>query len=134
VSSEGLCKTLVEQGHQVTVCTSNLNAGEVMDLAYQEPEERSGVKVHYFPVSQVFSGLSSRLYYSPLMKQWLDENIENFDIVHLHSVFLWPTYIAARLSEKMKIPYVLSPRGMLVKQLIESKSAFIKLLLLKESI
>jgi len=74
VSSEGLCKTLVEQGHQVTVCTSNLNAGEVMDLAYQEPEERSGVKVHYFPVSQVFSGLSSRLYYSPLMKQWLDEN------------------------------------------------------------
>jgi len=121
-----LCKALVEQGHEVTVCTSNLNAGEVMDLPYQEPVGRNGVKVHYFPVSRRFSGLSSRLYFSPLMKQWLKENIDNFDIVHLHSVFLWPTYIAARLSTKMKIPYVLSPRGMLVKQLIESKSAFIK--------
>jgi len=126
VSSEGLCKALVEQGHEVTVCTSNLNAGEIMDLPYQKPVDRSGVNVHYFPVSQICSILSSRLYFSPLMKQWLKENIENFDIVHLHSVFLWPTYIAARLSTKMKIPYVLSPRGMLVKQLIQSKSALIK--------
>src|SRR5262249_18896359 len=55
------------------------------------------------------------------------------DVVHLHSVFLWPTWAAARLARKFRIPYVISPRGMLVRRLIEHrhrriKSAWVKLI------
>src|SRR5262249_12765866 len=50
----------------------------------------------------------------------------NFTIVHLHSVFLWPTWFAARSARKAEVPYLISPRGMLIKDLIEQKSRLVK--------
>jgi glycosyltransferase involved in cell wall biosynthesis len=49
-----------------------------------------------------------------------------FDIAHLHSVFLWPTWAAAVACRKAEVPYMLSPRGMLVKELIRRKSRLVK--------
>jgi len=80
-----------------------------------------GVSVWYFP-----SRCLRRLYWSPLMGRCLREQIEEFDIVHLHSVFLWPTWAAARAARKVGVPYVLSPRGMLVKDLIKRKNRLLK--------
>jgi glycosyltransferase involved in cell wall biosynthesis len=51
----------------------------------------------------------------------LDSEIAGFGVVHLHSVFLWPTWAAARSASGARVPYVISPRGMLVKQLIERR-------------
>jgi len=42
--------------------------------------------------------------------------------VHLHTVFLWPTWAAARAARNTAVPYVLSPRGSLVKDLIARRS------------
>jgi glycosyltransferase involved in cell wall biosynthesis len=56
------------------------------------------------------------------MKKSLNKNIKKFDLVHIHSVFLWPTLIAARIARKHSIPYIISPRGMLVKDLLFKKS------------
>ena len=60
------------------------------------------------------------------MRQALALNVASFDIVHLHSVFLWPTSVAARAARKAGVPYVLSPRGMLVGDLIRRKSSLAK--------
>jgi len=46
--------------------------------------------------------------------------------VHLHSVFLWPTWAAARAARKAGVPYVLSPRGMLVRDMIARRSRLAK--------
>src|SRR5262249_4605470 len=48
------------------------------------------------------------------------------DVVHLHTVFLWPTWAAARAARSAGVPYVLSPRGMLVKDLIARRSRLAK--------
>jgi glycosyltransferase involved in cell wall biosynthesis len=56
----------------------------------------------------------------------LENEIDKFDVVHLHSVFLWPTWAAARAAYKAGVPYVLSPRGMLVKELIRRRSRLAK--------
>jgi len=56
----------------------------------------------------------------------LDQDIGKIDIVHLHTVFLWPTWVAARASRNAGVPYVLSPRGMLVKDLIARRSRLAK--------
>src|SRR5262249_39265180 len=52
--------------------------------------------------------------------------VASFDIVHLHSVFLWPTSVAAQAARKAGVPYVLSPRGMLVADLICRKNSLAK--------
>ena len=60
------------------------------------------------------------------MARALSRDIGDFDAAHLHSVFLWPTTKSARIARNRGTPYVLSPRGMLVRELIESKSRMVK--------
>jgi glycosyltransferase involved in cell wall biosynthesis len=80
-----------------------------------------GVQVRYFPVQKL-----KRLYWSPPMGDALHAQIASFDVVHTHSVFLWPTWAAARAARQAEVPYVLAPRGMLVKELIQRKSRWLK--------
>jgi glycosyltransferase involved in cell wall biosynthesis len=61
------------------------------------------------------------------MKKALSQAVPGFDVVHLHSVFLWPTWAAARVAERSGVPYVVSPHGMLVRDLVRRKSRLLKL-------
>ena len=85
------------------------------------PVDMDGVKVWYFP-----SRWLRRLYWSPPMARALKREVGGFELVHLHSVFLWPTWAAARAARRLGVPYVLSPRGMLVKDLVRRKSRWLK--------
>jgi len=60
------------------------------------------------------------------MRHALSKLVPGYDAVHLHSVFLWPTYAAARAARRRGVPYIVSPRGMLVPGLVARKSRFAK--------
>jgi len=60
--------------------------------------------------------------YSMEFKRRLLENIKCFDIIHIHGIWLYPQYIAAKLSAKYDIPFILSPRGMLNKWTLDRKN------------
>ena len=67
-----------------------------------------------------------RLYRSPAMGAALApggrlQGVAAFDLVHLHSVFLWPTTAAARAAERAGVPYLVAPRGMLVGDLLRRR-------------
>jgi glycosyltransferase involved in cell wall biosynthesis len=117
----GLTSALAAQGHDVHVYTTNVDGNRTLPVYVDRPMRLNGVKVWYFPT--IFG---RRLYRSPEMRKALRLNIVNFDIVHLHSVFLWPTSIAAHVARKANVPFVLSPRGMLVRDLIRRKSPWTK--------
>lgn len=67
-----------------------------------------------------------RLYWSPRMRAALEAGIAAYDLVHIHAVYLWPGVAAARTAAKAGVPYAISPRGMLVPELIRGKSRFLK--------
>ncbi len=122
-SVHGLCKGLVQSGMEVHVYTTNVNGEDDSDVPLDVPVNIDGVKVWYFQ-----SSYGRRLYYSRKMKYKLIDHMCDFDIVHLHSVFLWPTWMAARCAARQGVPYVISPRGMLVSDLIKRKSRWVKTL------
>jgi glycosyltransferase involved in cell wall biosynthesis len=118
----GLCRALAARGHAVDVFTTNVDGDRDSDVPLSVPVMLDGVRVHYFP-----SPLPGRrIYFSPPMRKALAEHLPAYDLLHLHSVFLWPTYAAARAGERARVPYVVSPRGMLVPELIRRKSRFVK--------
>src|ERR1700733_12460678 len=117
----GLCRALVSRGHEIEVLTTNVNGPENSAVPIGVPVDLNGVSVRYF-----HSKFLRRLYWSPSLARALKQDIANFDVVHLHSVFLWPTWAAARLARKANVPYLISPRGMLVKELIKRRSRFAK--------
>jgi glycosyltransferase involved in cell wall biosynthesis len=80
-----------------------------------------GVAVTYFR-----RGLGRRLFRAPELAPALARRVEEFDVVHLHSVFLWPTWRAARAAERAAKPYVVSPRGILDPELLRRRGRWRK--------
>jgi glycosyltransferase involved in cell wall biosynthesis len=116
-----LCRALAERGHDVHVFTTSVDGAADSDVPLGRPIDLEGVKIRYFP-----SRILRRLYWSPPLRRALVRDIAQFDLAHLHSVFLWPPWMAARAVRAHGVPYVVSPRGMLVPELIRRKNRWIK--------
>jgi glycosyltransferase involved in cell wall biosynthesis len=107
--------------HEVVVATTLADGDQNLDIPAGQPVAMEGFTVRYFA-----PGWPRRLYRAPGLSAYLHEAVVHFNVVHLHSVFLWPTLAAARFAAAHRVPYVLSPRGMLVKDLIRRKSTLAK--------
>jgi glycosyltransferase involved in cell wall biosynthesis len=116
-----LCRALASRGHEVEVVATNINGSGTSPVPIGTRVDVDCVPVRYFA-----SPFLSRLSFAPTMSRILRQELPHFDIVHLHSVFLWPTWAAARLAHRARVPYVISPRGMLVKDLIKRRNRFVK--------
>jgi glycosyltransferase involved in cell wall biosynthesis len=117
----GLCRALARAGHEVSVLTTNVDGPGESPVPLDQRVVLDGVGVRYFP-----SRLLRRLYVSPPMARALPQAIAAADVVHVHSAFLWPPLAAARAARAAGVPYVHSPRGMLVRELIARRSFLVK--------
>ncbi|MBI5284568.1 MAG: glycosyltransferase [Chloroflexi bacterium] len=54
-----------------------------------------------------------RLAFSPELYRALGEEARRYDVVHIHSLFLFPQFAAYRGARGAGVPYVVSPRGAL---------------------
>lgn len=116
-----LCRHLIARGHRVEVFTTNVDGPNRGEWKPDCVTNLDGVRVHYYPVRT-----PRRLYYSPEMAESLRERVVEFDLLHLHSAFLYPTLKAARCAARRQVPYVISPRGMLVADLVRRKNYLLK--------
>lgn len=121
VSVHGLCKSLAARGHDVHVFTTSVDGPGDSPVRHGEAVNLEGVSVWYFP-----SRVLRRLYWSPPLGRALATRVNGFDVVHTHGAFLWPLWAAARAAHRAGVPYVLSPRGMLEKALIDRNSRIFK--------
>ncbi len=120
-SVHGLCRGLVGAGHEVHVFTTSVDGQRNSDVPLDRSVDLDGIQVRYFR-----SRWFRRIYFSADLASRLSAMVSDFDIVHLHSVFLFPTWAGARSAAHVRVPYVLSPRGMLVRELIEQRSSATK--------
>ena len=120
VAIHALSRALAARGHDVHVFTTNVDGNDVSGVPIDRPVRLEGVNVHYFPSTL------KRLYWSPRMRAAFARDLRGFDLVHSHAVFLWPGVAAAKAARHAGVPYVVSPRGMLVPELIDAKSRFTK--------
>jgi glycosyltransferase involved in cell wall biosynthesis len=120
-SVHALCRALAADGHDVHVFTTSVDGPTDSDVPLQRPVDLDGVKVTYFPSERL-----RRLYWSPPMRRALATAVDSFDLVHLHAVYLWPIWAGARTARARGVPYVISPRGMLVPELIRRKNRWVK--------
>jgi glycosyltransferase involved in cell wall biosynthesis len=120
-SVHALCRSLGAAGHDVHVLTTNVDGPGDSDVPLDRAVDLDGVQVYYFP-----SRWLRRLYWSAALGARCAAMARNFDVVHLHSVFLFPTWAGARSAARAGVPYVLSPRGMLDRALIDRRSGAIK--------
>jgi glycosyltransferase involved in cell wall biosynthesis len=120
-SVHGLAAALARRGHDVHVYTTSVDGDADLDVPIDRPVMMDGVTVRYFRVPAL-----RRLCWSPGMAARLRKSVGDFDVVNLQSVYLWPTWAGARAAERKSVPFVISPRGMLVGELIRRRSRWVK--------
>ena len=120
-SVHALSAALARRGHEVHVYTTNVDGPSNLAVPLDRPTLMDGVSVHYYRVPAL-----RRLYWSPSMGDALRRTVANFDIVHTHSIYLWPTMAAANAAQRSGVPYLMSPRGMLMSEGIRRKNHRIK--------
>jgi glycosyltransferase involved in cell wall biosynthesis len=121
VSVHGLAAALAARGHDVHVYTTSVDGERDSDVPHDQPVMLDGVHVWYFRSPNL-----RRLYRSPDLRAQLARTVADFHVVHTHAVFLWPLWVAARAATRAGVPYVVSPRGMLERDLIGEKSTLAK--------
>jgi len=112
-----------ELGHEVTVCTTNLNYPQ----GILRPPSRAAicdnrVQVLYFPAQ--FRPLT----FSAQLRSFIKNNITTFDILHIHGLYRFPPTYTAYQARKQKIPYIVMPHGALDPYLYtkSSRSVWLK--------
>lgn len=121
VSVHGLCRALVDRGHDVHVYTTSVDGRCDSDVPHDQPVDIDGVKVWYFRSR----GLR-RIYRAPDLAKALAAHAGEFDVIHTHAIYLWPLWVAARAARRAHVPYVVSPRGMLERDLVGTKNPLMK--------
>lgn len=114
-----MAQALIALGHEVEIVTTNLSgkgrwfgAGTVSTKTTEGPicQEKQSENVKITSCSTV---LPSRWATSFHMISVLREKIPQSDLVHIHSLYLFPTLVASWLCWRAQIPYIIRPHGTL---------------------
>jgi glycosyltransferase involved in cell wall biosynthesis len=113
--ANGLCGAQKRQGHDVTVLATNLDWDTVLDVPLARPVSIGDIDVEYFPIDgwtlRMPIPTIRRFAVSSRLHRELRERVSQFDIVHVHAIYLYPSLVACASSRKAKVPYVISPYG-----------------------
>jgi len=137
-SVHNLNKELAKKGVDITVYTTNSGLRNIRMSDIQKLNlsisgmsdiqnigkgkcEIDGVRVFYFPYYGYVHWT-----FSPALFLALGREVKNFDLVHITGVWNFPVWAAAFWARFYKKPYIISPRGSLMKEPLEKKSSLKK--------
>ncbi len=102
-----MARAVARLGHDVSIFTTDREM-EARERPAATVTRREGVEVHVYP--QQFPATVATSW--PLYRA-LNAAIPQADIVHIHSLYLFHVWAAARLARKHGVPYLLRPHGTL---------------------
>jgi glycosyltransferase involved in cell wall biosynthesis len=97
-----------------------LRGAEGGPVTHNKPVTRDGVNYFYFSRRSEFYKVSLSL------SKWLSEHIREYDLVHIHAVFSFSSYTAARLARRNRVPYILRPLGVLNRWGMQNRRKLLK--------
>lgn len=92
------------QGLDVTVIGGTRGRRET-----QHEEVASAAREVSVPIDLLSFSVSSAL------GRWLFKHAHEFDVIHVHELFTFPSVVASRLAHRRRLPVVLSPHGALMR-------------------
>ncbi len=57
---------------------------------------------------------------------WLHRHVRDYDLIHIHALFSYPSTVAAWLARRARVPYVIRPLGTLSQWGLKSRRPFLK--------
>jgi glycosyltransferase involved in cell wall biosynthesis len=104
----GLCRGLQRANVQVSVVTTTANGTGELAPEVTAAGMFQGLRVEYLPRT-----FPRRSFAAPRLAPMLDAHRRDYDLVHIHGCWNFFGWAAARWCRRARVPYVVSPRGML---------------------
>jgi glycosyltransferase involved in cell wall biosynthesis len=103
-----LTKAIGKSGVSIDIITTNANGSKTLDVPLLVWIQEENYRIQYFPY---WNFLDYKFTWS--LTRWLFHNITNYDLVHTNAIFSYPVLPAYWSCQMAKIPYIVTPRGML---------------------
>ena len=116
-----LARGLVRRGHQVTVCTTDVQDDRSRLARRAKVLVGGGVRVRVFPNLSNHAAYHRQLFLPLGLTRYLQRRAGDFDVAHLHGFHNLLGVAAARCLTRAGVPYVLAPNG--TAPLIERRQA-----------
>jgi len=105
-----MVKALRECGVDAEIVTTDDNGSERLDLPLRQRIEYEQVPVWFLPR---FSQPMRDFIFSADLTCWLWKHLKDYDLLHTHYLFSFAPTCAAAIARQQKIPYIVTPYGML---------------------
>jgi glycosyltransferase involved in cell wall biosynthesis len=99
-----MARAVARRGHEVAIYSTDF--GQPADAP--RDQLRDGVRIHLFPLASPRIWLASWA-----MRPALARDLPSFDLLHLHSLYLFHDWAAGGLARRLGKPYIVRPHGTL---------------------
>lgn len=106
-----VAKMMAEKGHDVTIATTDYENDNTYDKILQN------VSIKRFKCKLDLSFFL----YSPNFKAWIGDNIERFDLCHIHTFRSYQNIVVQKAATSCGVPYILQAHGTVLR-LYQKKS------------
>jgi glycosyltransferase involved in cell wall biosynthesis len=112
-----LAQAISNQRVIVDIVTTNANGSQPLDVPLHTWITQKSYRIQYFPY---WNFLDYKLTWS--LTNWLFKNVSNYDLVHSNAIFSYPVLPAYWACQLSKVPYIMTPHGMLEPWALTYKS------------
>jgi glycosyltransferase involved in cell wall biosynthesis len=115
-----VARALAQAGVHVVIATTDDNGHEHLPVVLNRPVVDCNVTRWYFR-------RQTRIYtFSWPLTNWLARHIRDYDLLHIHALFSYPSIIAAFWARHYKVPYIMRPLGTLSRWGMQYRRPWLK--------